>query len=91
MTAINDGAIMIGNNTIEKSVRFPGNLRSKTNAKRNPAMPSKIVTTTAKMRVNLRAPQKSGAERIVLKLSNPAGVISNSLSMSRESEVFTPR
>ena len=86
ITAINDGAIMIGIKIMENRVRLPGNFRSKTNAKRKPSSPSNSVATTAKIIVILRAPEKSGAESTALKLSSPAGVISNSLRSLQESE-----
>jgi hypothetical protein len=73
ITAINDGAIIIGTNIKEKRIRFPGKTRSNNSAKEKPRINSKIVTVSANIKVNRMELQKLGSVRMLLKFSKPTG------------------
>jgi hypothetical protein len=73
MTAIKDGAIIIGTSIKENRTRFPGKIRSNKSANENPRMSSMTVAVKAKTNVKRIEPQKFGSVRILLKFSKPAG------------------
>jgi hypothetical protein len=54
---------MIGTSINEKSIRFPGNMRLKSVARRKPKTSSITVATIAKIKVNLIEPQKFGSAK----------------------------
>ena len=63
ITAINDGAIMIGTNIKENRILLPGKTLSNNIANANPNISSKVVATNAKINVNRIEFQKFGSER----------------------------
>jgi hypothetical protein len=90
ITAMSEGAIMIGRSISEKRTFLPGKIRSKRSARENPRMTSRIVANEAKIKVNRSESQKFDEDSNSIKLWIPAGLTVNSLNLSLDKEVLIP-